>query len=340
MEKFAPRPMPERSVDVLGGSGEYIQRICSLLNAEKSVLAQSDHVLLSSIDERLAPNSVWREKVTQWMYDVADHFCEKRSIVYVAVNILDRYCVATQSSQRCTMSKESYENASLSAIFLAMRIAGSVEVRLDDMIRMSRRALTTQQLVQSGMDMIKELTWEHRIIVPQEFVSALAAYLPPSERAESVVDAAYYLSELSVCDSSLARHKASDIALAAILNTLAADETADLTIKAIRKSTPMDPDCETVADLRIRLHRLYGLSYERINESLPHIVSNDENNDCQPDFLSSCATRIISDENLVAFDDVDMISTIKRKSDAEVESFADTKRKRSKTWPISTANFK
>lgn len=274
-----------------------------MLEAERLVLGQSDHLQLASADWECSPNSVWREKVCQWMYDVTDHLRERRSIVYLAMNILDRYCVAMSQKENAAMCERSYEMASLSAIFLAMRIAGSVQVRLPDIIRMSRRGVTTQQLIDSGTDMVQKLTWDNRLLAPQEFITALLSHLPPlTERRSMILDGATYLSELAVCDACLSRHKASDVALAAFLNTVTADQGRDAkwTIHSIKETSLMDPDSTTIRELRSRLHRLYSLSYESIDRDVPHLISIDSESDSHRDFISSCATRTISEDNLMA----------------------------------------
>ena len=271
-----------------------------MLDAEEILLAQGDHLELASLERGFAPNSLWREKVSLWMFDVADHMHERRSIVYYAMNILDRYCIGTLGKGKI-MCESSYEKASLAAIFLAMRIAGSVEIQLEEIIRMSRRGVTSQELIDAGTDMVRRLSWEQRLVTPQEFITALLMFVPSTERHSAILDGAFYLTELAVCDACLARHKASDVALAAFLNIVTADRGGDArcTIKAIRESSPMDPDSKSIREVRSRLHRLYCLSFESIDKAIPHVVSDDES-DCPRDFMSSCATRTISEENLLA----------------------------------------
>jgi hypothetical protein len=296
-----PSRLPHEAVEAVEACSHIRDRLVPMLNAEEIVLAQSDHLELASVERGCAPNSLWREKVSLWMFEVADHMHERRSIVYFAMNILDRYCITSLKKGSC-MCESSYEKASLAAVFLALRIAGSTDVELSDIIRMSRRGIDSQQLIQSGNDMVKNLTWENRLVAPQEFISALVAYLPSAEGHAAILDGAFYLSELAVCDAWLAPYKASDIALAAFLNTVVADRGGDAcrTIKSIQESTPMNPDSDTIREVRVRLHQLYSLSYDSIDKGIPHVISSDDEADCPRGFMSSCATRSISNEDLIA----------------------------------------
>jgi hypothetical protein len=293
--------------------------IMSMLDAESVILSQKDHTQLTLSDTRCAPNFIWREKVCQWMYDVADHIRERRNVVYVAMNILDRYCTATSSrGVPASMCEARYEVASLSAVFLAIRIAGTAEITLQDIVRMSRRGLTPQNLIDSGTDMLKELTWEHRIVAPQEYIAAFLVYLPFSERREAIMDAASYLSELAVCEAAFSSYKSSDIALASFLNAVTTNcgQYSGVVAKAIREATSVDPFSDIIGGLRSKLQGLYSLSYDSNRECIPHLISDDEeHNEWHDDVPSfSHAGRINSIEGHIATDsDSDGFTTVKRK---------------------------
>jgi hypothetical protein len=202
---------------------------------------------------------IWRDKVAQWYYNVLDSWNESRSVVYVALNILDRYCCCTMmmrdSNQKShssssssnsstshssssaapsvTWNERNYELASLSALFLAVRIAGSgtYDLELPELVSLSsRRNISTREVMEMGKSMIAQLSsWKERIVTPLEFVrlylqlsqdgSSSSSILTPRLSLE-ILNEASYLLELSVCDVALTHARPSLLALAAILQAM------------------------------------------------------------------------------------------------------------------------
>lgn len=62
-------------------------------DSESHFSSTSSSSSLSSLNRKLllAQELVWREKIVQWFYNVVDCRNESRAVVYVAMNILDRY---------------------------------------------------------------------------------------------------------------------------------------------------------------------------------------------------------------------------------------------------------
>jgi len=274
-----------------------------MLGAEDKILEQIDHLrLASSCCSDTSPNVIWREKVAQWFYDVADHLGESRSIVYVAMNILDRYCVSFASKNEAPLDERQYEISSMTAMFLAARISGSGNLRIPSLLRMSRGGITTGDIVSTGSSMIKDLTWGHRILTPAEFVAAFAAMVSVEEEVRTnLIESASYLVELAVCDRSLSRYKASELALSAVVNAMRATVMGDQTtafIKGIKTATNLNPDSEETHLVRRRLHRIYTMSYDSRQTSMPHLIPEDDMEVSQA-FQSSAAVRNISDPELV-----------------------------------------
>jgi hypothetical protein len=273
--------------------------LSGLLKREIAMRRLSDHVLLAESSDQCSPNTVWREKVAQWCFDVADHLSCSRSIVYVAMNALDRYCALVASEGQELMTESFYEIASLSAVFLAVRIAGLGCFQIQEIVAMSRRTLTKQNIMQMGTKMIKVLTWEHRVIPPRDFLCVYLSFLPPTICAESVMEESSYLTELAVCDAALSRVSASSIALASIMNTLRA--TYGMAVQtftdALRCSSVLNPESPDILQLSQRLDRLYTMSYESRSEQSPHVIYEDDGEVCDV-FSSSMALRIISEQDL------------------------------------------
>ena len=238
-------------------------------------------------------NPVWREKVTQWCYDVVDHLNESRSVVYVAMNILDRFTSKQEPGKN--ISDRNFELASLSALFLSVRIAGSGNLRLPQLLAMSRSSFTTKDLIGMGTRMIKTLSWNHRLVTPLEFVNAICRELPGSieERTrQNIVDAATYFVEISVCDVSMSTKRASHTAMAAVLNVL--NENRNLSLAQFNESvsivTEHVPESRELMETRIHLRQLFNQTCESRKVSSPHLIMDDD--------LPTC----VSEESLSSLD--------------------------------------
>jgi len=273
-------------------------------------LDKHDAVHMEEADghQKWAPNLIWREKVVQWSYDVADHLNEERSVVYVAINILDRYCASKSSSSEIKMDEKSYEIASLSSIFLAVRIAGSGNLLISELISMSRGGITTQDIISTGTAIVKELCWEYKILAPVDFVKSFLQLLPSSSSC-GILDSASYLTEIAVCDIVLSHSKASFLAIAACLNILRSDMPSAVPafIKAVHETTAIVADCDEIKALCIRLSCVFGRSMDGAsqeqgqqhviinnNESVqngPHIIEDDYDEDDYENVSSSRTSK-------------------------------------------------
>ena len=149
------------------------------LQVEEEFSQTSDHVAMLA-ESACAPNLVWREMVCKWGYDVVDMMGEARSVVYVAMNILDRFC-AVVAGQAMMNDERRYECASMTALFLAARVAGgNCNLQMTDLIHTSRGSVRLQDIVSMGKEMLRVLTWGPRIITPVDSLQAMLPSLPSS----------------------------------------------------------------------------------------------------------------------------------------------------------------
>lgn len=197
------------------------RHLSQLLKHEKLVYQQPDFRLLREKADSLSPPSqVWREKVVQWCYDVVDHVHEDRHVVGVAMSILDRYVSSTDSR---FVEEAVYEVASMTALFLAIRIIGNGKLSIEDLVSMSRNGIRKGDILSMGSRIVQTLSWEHKIITPVNFIRAYARHLNglmPRDQIQHVFEQASYLVEVAVYDSMLIHHRVSDLALAAFVSAM------------------------------------------------------------------------------------------------------------------------
>jgi hypothetical protein len=295
--KASDQPSPS-----LRNTGALQQTIQRLLEKEAIIRKQEDHAKLNDTHLSCTPNPVWREKVAHWCYDVVDHLDESRSVVYVAMNMLDRFC-AVSTTEENSMDEQTYERASMTALFLAVRIAGSGNLCLQELTSMSRGEIKVRDIISMGTCMINSLTWEHRIVTPLDCVSVWLGLISQDLRSQRLLDSACYLVEIAVCDTSLSKSKASDVALAAVLNSLGGPRSTEAKnfAKAVKDASGIVLNTLEFSSLCARLQGIYSQSAESSNYSGPHLVLDDEGDEpIQAAFChSSTVVRSISSDDFV-----------------------------------------
>lgn len=230
--------------------------------------------------------AVWREKVALWCYTVVDQLEESRSVVYIAMNILDRH--TAKQLNIAPMSERDFELASMSALFLAVRIAGSGALRLPQLLSMSRLGITSREVVTVGTKMIQSLSWDRRLVTPQEFVKALCKALPcgiDTVTRQEILDSSSYLVDIAACSIELSGTKASTIAHSAVLNALNAHPTLALSSlnQALEAVTKVLPLTSTVAETSVQLQDLYNQSSESPTSSARrHLILDDADYEISP----------------------------------------------------------
>jgi hypothetical protein len=251
---------------------------------EENVTHQADDHVELRTEGCKATSILWRERVTQWCYDVVDHLRVSRSTVYVAMNILDRYFVNcannNNNSNSNVASDRSYEAAALTALFLAVRIRGGENLEVVDLVRMSRLGVTIKEIVEVGKEMTQFLSFGRRLLTPDEFVQQLTTYLPSGvydqARVKEVTASALFYTEVCVVDSFFAGVKASEIALASMLNAL--DTDVSLIMDGISAIPGVKFNPELVGSLCARLKTLRNKSSTSNNKNNngPHIIPDED----------------------------------------------------------------
>eukprot|EP00980_Cylindrotheca_fusiformis_P013435 scaffold3437_cov113-Cylindrotheca_fusiformis.AAC.2 len=232
-------------------------------------------------------NETWRERVAKWYYDVLDHFNLPRDIAYVSMRILDRYVIAANT--RNTMTCADFTKASISALFIAVRLSRPSALSLGKLMETSRSDVSVEDARLCVRTILKTLTWEHPILTPSMFVKAFLPMFQQVVSATKMIDLAehvLYLVELSLCDRYFCDATPSQIALAALVLSihpttgpascrLVDDTTFTVMLNGIRQKTGVD--CLGSMEFKAlcsHLHLIYGQSEE--GNSSCHTTTNDE----------------------------------------------------------------
>jgi hypothetical protein len=94
-------------------------------------------------------NETWREKICDWSYQVIDHFDFSREVVSVALHYLDRYL-----SKR-TVNKKVFQLATMTSLFLAIKLFEPGRISMTSMIDLSRGFFTVDQMVSMELSILR-----------------------------------------------------------------------------------------------------------------------------------------------------------------------------------------
>jgi len=161
----------------------------------------------------------WRSKVTQWAFNVVDHFGLSREVVAVSMSLLDRY-LATRGN---VCSGNLVLLTSLTTLHLAVKMHETKRIKSSVLSGLSRGQFDTAHIEEMEFKILSALRWKLYAPTPLAFLTEFLHFLPDDvstlERKE-VYELSKYMAELAVCESTFVERQASVIALAAIRNVM------------------------------------------------------------------------------------------------------------------------
>jgi len=160
---------------------------------------------------------VWRERVTDWFYKVVDQVELERDMVYVAMNMLDRFLAVIEDTESYLRDQKKYRLAAMTCLLLSLKMCGSNAIGLGSLVKMSSGSVTQDQVLSCAKTIVRSLSWTRPLATPAAFLAKLSHILPSHSR-QSVLHHATFLVELSLYDPFFQAASPSDIAIAALLN--------------------------------------------------------------------------------------------------------------------------
>jgi len=166
-------------------------------------------------------NKHWREKICEWAYQVVDHFDLNRDVVGTAMSHLDRYLGIYNG----TVDKNLFQLLAMTCLYLSIKlneykhllIPGS-KSSMDTILQLSRGFFTLEEMEKMEYDILQRLRWHVHPPTAQIFMKHFLFFL--SEEEKELDDLAQFMIELSVMDYFFVSYKPSEIALAALLNSM------------------------------------------------------------------------------------------------------------------------
>lgn len=196
-----------------------------------------DYLSLSNGDlpQNESVSDGWRRKICEWLFEVVDHFRFDREVVWIALFYLDRAVSIQTKELGYTMNRREFQLVAVTSLYIAIKLHGEVQLessdmprrklRIDVFVELSRGLFTVKTLEEKEMEILKMLNWHVNPTSSAKFIAFLLHFFPEkwcgstiASARVSIYELARYLTELSVCCSSITfNYKASEIAYASIL---------------------------------------------------------------------------------------------------------------------------
>lgn len=166
-------------------------------------------------------NKHWREKICEWAYQVVDHFDLNREVVSTAMSHLDRFLGVYHG----TVDKNLFQLLAMTCLYLSIKlneykhllIPGS-KSSMDTILQLSRGFFTLKEMEKMEYEVLQRLQWHVHPPTAQLFVKHFLFFLSVEEH--ELHDLAQFMIELSVMDYFFVSYKPSEIAMAALLNSM------------------------------------------------------------------------------------------------------------------------
>jgi lipoyl(octanoyl) transferase len=166
-------------------------------------------------------NKHWREKICEWAYQVVDHFDLNREVVSTAMSHLDRFLGVYNG----TVDKNLFQLLAMTCLYLSIKlneykhllIPGS-KSSMDTILQLSRGFFTLKEMEKMEYEVLQRLRWHVHPPTAQLFVKHFLFFLSVEEH--ELHDLAQFMIELSVMDYFFVSYKPSEIAMAALLNSM------------------------------------------------------------------------------------------------------------------------
>mmetsp|Transcript_9241 Transcript_9241/g.13102 ORF Transcript_9241/g.13102 Transcript_9241/m.13102 type:complete len:373 (+) Transcript_9241:98-1216(+) len=177
-----------------------------------------------------AQNSVWRQRVVNWIYKVVDQTSCKREIAFITMNIVDRFLISEgrnlslEEQSIYSRDRSSYQTVVMASLMIAMKLLeGKPSLHVQDLICMSRYSCHLKDFVKVGQSIVRNLSWNSQIPTPARMIYSMVQFLPksiPTETRDSIFQNAIFQAELSVHDLFFSDQKSSVISLACLMNAM------------------------------------------------------------------------------------------------------------------------
>jgi hypothetical protein len=309
----------------------HMSTIRRLLRQETESLKSPDHEW-KRCQKKSMHNPIWRKMVVEWCYQVIDHVSADRELVYMTMNILDRFVAVKSSSSEDTCQrqnifftdKKSYETAVMTSLLITTKIQGIENLDIPDLVTMSSNSVRSKDIIETGKDVIQSLSWNNQVPTAARFAHAFIQLLPqnmPHATKMSIYEDSIDKIELSVQFEAFSRHPPSSVAWMVVENSLDANLVPHDIKSSLREQIHqlgIDHDENLYHHLELLDYRKVPTSGFKLNV-IPLDENDNTDHNCiqtisEPRKFSPRSIPLIT--NVVSLEDMVMISPLPQENDA------------------------
>ena len=162
-------------------------------------------------------NIDWRYRVARWMIRVADDFLLRRDTALIALNYLDRLMMTKKE-----LDRGQFQIAAIASLFVASKIYQKRPLKIRQLVTYTKNAFQSEDILAMEQELLRSHSSFFFPPTSSTFCLVLLSGLtsePPATVA-SVIESCQFMSEVAACDIFFVAHRASSIAVAAIVVSL------------------------------------------------------------------------------------------------------------------------
>ena len=152
-----------------------------------------------------------RQTLVSWLVEVHTKFGLLSETLYIAVNMIDRYCNVRH------VPRSEYQLLGITALFTAAKYEEILVPKLEEFVDISANTYTAQQLLYQEYHLLSALNFDLNIPTMYRFAERYANIASVDKRTLYLAN---YLCELSLVESRMLKWSPSRIASAAIYLSL------------------------------------------------------------------------------------------------------------------------
>ncbi|GFH55695.1 hypothetical protein CTEN210_12171 [Chaetoceros tenuissimus] len=281
-------------------------------------------------------NPVWRQMVVEWCYHVVDHISADRELVYIAVNILDRFlsvhfrtlaCNAKNNTKtdgrRYLTDKRDYETAVMTALLLTLKLQGITSLSVENLVQMSSNSVSSTDILEVGQDIIHSLKWNSQIPTAARFahvyVQLLSDDLFDEDSKVAIFESTVFQIELSIQDEAFSYTPPSLVAWMAFENALSEFTSPLVDLSSVRHIIAKETGHDQSMQLREKLQHFQARSFVRENVNIIPLEEEEQKkptNLCTSnDDVLILKNRPLSKSHVISIETFDENTEHKRKSE-------------------------
>jgi len=173
-----------------------------------------------------------RMKMSQWCFQVVDFAKFRRETVSIAMNLLDRFLCShpfNDAARKAMNCRKAYQLASMTTLYMAIKVFEPITMEVAVFAQLSRGCYTRDEFISMEQSILSGLNWRMNGPTTMNFIelylSALAENTSTMQKNIAKIvpilwTRSKYQSELACLDYEFVSRRPSDIALAAIINSI------------------------------------------------------------------------------------------------------------------------